>query len=261
MPECVYGIELIPGCRFLVSNRENYATLVYTCGLYDFADMMFLLHALRAGDDFADIGANVGSYSVLAGSAGANVLSVEPVPSTFQRLTENRLLNRVSGIAFNGGLSEAVGELEFTTELGGLNRVAALIDRARSSILVPITTLDNLVSEHDIRPLVVKIDVEGFELPVLRGAARTLKEHISAIIVELNGSGRLYGFSDEAVHAELATAGFVPSTYEPGTRAISELPGPNRTGLNTIYVKRKSFDSVQRRVRESPPINTFFGSY
>ena len=36
------------------------------CGLHDFAEMSFMLHLLRAGDLFADIGANVGSYTVLA---------------------------------------------------------------------------------------------------------------------------------------------------------------------------------------------------
>ena len=52
---------------------------IYT-GLLEFEDMAFLLHTLRSGDTFADIGANVGAYTILAAkNAGASVVSFDPV--------------------------------------------------------------------------------------------------------------------------------------------------------------------------------------
>ena len=57
------------------------------CGLAEFADMAFVLHVLRAGDLFVDIGANAGAYTLLASSvAGAKTTCFEPVPATYARL-------------------------------------------------------------------------------------------------------------------------------------------------------------------------------
>ena len=48
------------------------------CGLHDFEEMSFLMHFLRAGDVFADVGVNVGAYSMLAASVGARAIAFEP---------------------------------------------------------------------------------------------------------------------------------------------------------------------------------------
>ena len=57
------------------------------CGLVEFADMAFVLHVLRAGDLFVDIGANAGAYTLLASSvAGAKTTCFEPAPATYARL-------------------------------------------------------------------------------------------------------------------------------------------------------------------------------
>jgi predicted RNA methylase len=66
------------------------ATQKIYCSLQEFEDMALLLHVLRPGDLFVDVGANVGSYTILAaGVCGANVISIEPVPSTFTHLADN----------------------------------------------------------------------------------------------------------------------------------------------------------------------------
>ena len=70
------------------------ATGNWYCGLHEHDDMGFALHFLRATDCLFDIGANVGSYTVLAaGGAGARVVAVEPIPSTFRALRANVRLN------------------------------------------------------------------------------------------------------------------------------------------------------------------------
>ena len=61
--------------------------------------MGFLLHVLRSEDLFVDVGANVGSYTILACSVvGARGISFEPVPSTYKRLVENMRLNHLDEI-------------------------------------------------------------------------------------------------------------------------------------------------------------------
>jgi len=62
-------------------------------GLHEFTDMAFCLHLLRSGDLFVDVGANIGSYTVLASKAiGTNSVTLEPVPQTFERLQQILIL-------------------------------------------------------------------------------------------------------------------------------------------------------------------------
>lgn len=65
-------------------------------GLEDFEEMAFLLHLLRPGDLFVDVGANVGAYSLLAsGVCGAKSLAIEPIPETFSLMVENIRVNNL----------------------------------------------------------------------------------------------------------------------------------------------------------------------
>ena len=97
------GSRILPGpavipwlndSSFIASNGETGLTGNIYCGLHEFEDMAFIIHCLRKEDLFFDIGANVGSYTILAGAVcGAEVVSFEPVPSTFARLRHNIKIN------------------------------------------------------------------------------------------------------------------------------------------------------------------------
>jgi FkbM family methyltransferase len=252
-----YTIALRPDARVVVSRREKYATLAYCCGLYDFEDMCFLLHLVRPGEVVGDFGANVGVYSALASSAGATVLAVEPVPDTYVRLQRTLQLNRSCGLGVNCGLGEREGTLRFTTNRGGRNRVSA--SDGPNTTAVTVRTVDDLVTETGLRPLLLKVDVEGFELPVFRGAANSLQDSVRAIIVELNGAGREYGFSNEQVHQLLLGHGFQTYKYEPFSRDLRPSSGINTSSFNTLYVRQTHVDWVRTRVRSASPITTAIG--
>lgn len=65
-------------------------TSAYYVGLHEFEDMAFAIHLLREDDTFVDVGANLGSYSLLAsGVTKANSIAFEPVPTTYNRLIDN----------------------------------------------------------------------------------------------------------------------------------------------------------------------------
>lgn len=215
LDEADYAINITPGVQIILSNRENYATLAYMCGLYDYEDMNFLVHYLRKDDVFGDFGSNVGIYSVLAGSLGATVLAVEPVPETYTRLQKNLLLNGVKGETVQCGLSDSHSILKFTSELGGLNHVA--LHRNEAAIEVDVLTADEIIARTGLAPTIIKIDVEGYELPLLRGCSQILTS-IEAIIIELNGSGKRYGFSDRDVYDLLINYGFGCFEYNPESR-------------------------------------------
>jgi FkbM family methyltransferase len=246
LDEADYAIRITPNAQVILSNRENYATLAYTCRLYDFEEMQFMLHYLRPGDVFGDFGSNVGVYSVLAGSVGANVLAVEPVPDTYTRLKRNLQLNSVGGQAVRCGLSNVKDVLRFTVDQGGMNRVAT--SRDSNTVEVDVRTVDEVVASTALSPRLIKIDVEGFELPLLQGAPELLKS-VSGIIIELNGSGRIYGRSDEDVHNLLVAAGFKCFDYDVKARTLSASEGFRRDKFNSLYLRLGAVDEVRERLR------------
>jgi FkbM family methyltransferase len=223
------------------------ATGNWYCGLHEVRDMAFVLHLLRADEHFLDVGANVGSYTVLAGGAvGARVTSVEPIPETFAHLERNVALNRLADRvrALQCGLSDFSGTLRFTKDLNCMNHVLAQGEDL-PGIEVPVRTLDDLVGSDP--PILIKIDVEGHERAVLIGAGRTLADHrVLAVVMETNRSGMRYGFSDAELVALINSHGFSPYGYDPFDR---RLVNAVQADGNTIFVRDRT--AVETRLRGS----------
>ena len=154
-------------------------------------DMGFVLHFLRSDDLFVDVGANSGSYTILAAAVvGADRVAFEPGSDAFVRLEANIALNiaddRVQAI--NAGVANESGMLQFTADEDTMNRVLTANDDHSEGISIPVVTLDEALDGRS--PRLIKIDVEGFEEDVVRGAQRTLADpELKALILELNGSG------------------------------------------------------------------------
>lgn len=231
--------------KLIIKKGMTGATGNLYCGLHEFKDMAFLLHFLREEDTFVDIGANVGSYTLLASAhVGAQSLSFEPLPKTFKFLNQNVELNELSQKVrtYNMALADKVGKLFFTSELDTMNHIATKSDK--NVIEVEVSTLDTILEQNQI-PTLLKIDVEGFETAVIQGAKKTLQnESLKAIIIELNGSGKRYGYNEEDIHKELTELGFKPYEYMPFHRELIEV---KRWGsANTIYIR--DFQDVKNRV-------------
>lgn len=210
------------------------------CGLHEFNDMFFLLHFLRKDDLFIDIGANIGSYTVLAAShIEADTISIEPVPSTFCNLMNNISINQIQNkvTALNIALGSQKGNIAFTSSFDTVNHVATGAEK--DTITVHVETLDEILIGRKV-PALLKIDVEGFETEVIKGAQRTLNElGLKAIIIELNGSGERYGYSETEIHEVFISAGFKPYFYDPLTRQIKLTE--NFGIYNTIYIRDVHF--------------------
>jgi len=220
---------------------------LYT-GLHEYEDMAFLLHFLRKEDVFVDVGANMGSYTVLAaGVCGANTISLEPLPATFERLLENIRLNHLQELVnpLNAAAGESSSELLFTTAEDTTNHIATETDR--ETISVPVVPLDSILEQY---PSLIKIDVEGYETAVLRGARQTLQHpNLKALIIELNGSGERYGFDESSIHRKLINLGFQACRYEPATRLLEKISSPGTH--NTLYCR--DLDYVTQRLQSATP--------
>jgi FkbM family methyltransferase len=223
------------------------ATGNWYCGLHEVEDMAFVLHALQENEHFLDVGANIGSYTVLAAAGPkARVTAVEPIPNTFHKLQDNVALNqmeqRVRACCI--GLSNEPGLLRFSAGLDTVNHVLAP-DENLPGVDVPVMRLDDLV-DGDC-PVVIKIDVEGHELRALQGSGRTLANpKLLAVVMETNGSGARYGWSDDELLTLMGGHGFAPYNYDPFTRELMPVkPG----SANTIFVRDQ--EKLMRRVKQA----------
>jgi FkbM family methyltransferase len=144
----------------------------------------------------ADVGANVGHYSDLLVANGAQrIFAFEPIPPTFARLREN-MAHRCDVTALNVALGERIGKVtvhvstdESASTLASRDSTMASAETGGDvvSYEVPLVTLDSVCFERNVSFDFVKIDVEGFELEVLRGATRMLRERPpSALQIEFN---------------------------------------------------------------------------
>lgn len=257
-----FGSRLVPGpvacpfvngTRLLVKPGMTGATGNIYSGLHEFEDMAFLLHLLRPGDLFADIGANIGSYTILAsGAVGAHSLCCEPIPTTFLHLLDNLNLNDLQGLveACNCGIGEHEGTLSFTVGLDTVNHVATGTEESSgATVAVKVVPLDALISDRP--PRLIKIDVEGFETKVIRGARQTLSaSELDAVIMELNGSGARYGFDETAIHRQMLDFGFTTWTYAPFERRLHSLGDKNLQSGNTLYLR--NLPRVESRLATAP---------
>jgi FkbM family methyltransferase len=138
---------------------------------------------------FLDIGANVGKYSIILGKQlkeNGKVYSFEPEPSNIEGLKKNILLNEVTNVKiFPLACSNKKGLISFY--LNEKNSGAhSLIKKSKKEILINCDTLDNILKEQNLKEDInlIKIDVEGAEAEVLKGAINTLKKHHPKIIFE-----------------------------------------------------------------------------
>jgi FkbM family methyltransferase len=254
LPEASFLLPYIRGgAGLLVRRGMTGATGNWYCGLDEMEDMGLVLHALRPGDLFVDVGSNIGSYSILvAAGAKANVIAVEPIPETFSSLLTNIRINDLgSSIStYCVGLSDKPGTLLFTTALDSVNHVLADGEAAQSEA-INVMTLDALCAQRS--PALIKIDVEGHEMAVLKGAETTLANPaLLAVIIELNGSGARYGITDADIDAWMINKGFQRCKYSPIDRQLSHLGAFSRSGGNTLYVR--DFDLLDQRVRMAPRV-------
>ncbi len=147
----------------------------------DWPEMKVWQEFLKLGDLFIDVGANVGAYSVLAASLGAEVIAIEAAPDTFELLEENIDLNGFKDVTLlNAAASNFIGETKFTKGFDSVNRIS---DDGTDT--VKTVTIDSIIGDKKVKGM--KVDVEGFELNVLQGAKIALQEQrISLLQLEWN---------------------------------------------------------------------------
>lgn len=158
----------------------------------------YLRQHVKPGDICLNVGAHVGIYALcLARWSAPNgkVLACEPNPRTRSVLQRHIALNRLTERVevSHEAVAEAVGDAKFfATELAGTSRLGQpnphIADVGNTALVVPVTTIDTLCANRDLKPDWLVLDVEGYEIHALAGARQTIRSrrgHLG-IIVELH---------------------------------------------------------------------------
>lgn len=240
------AFNFVNNTKLIASKGRTSSTANYYNGLADFAEMSFILHTLKKGDLFGDIGANVGVFSVLASSTGANSLAVEPIPHTFEVMKKNIALNNYENriLSQRLGVGDKVTTLKFLNNFDVINGVCKFQDQVENTIDVEVSTLDIIFKDRV--PDILKIDVEGYEWNVLQGGANVLSnKQLKAIIIETNVNEEQV----DSVHQKLIEHGFAIYEYDPYSRTLSQ--ASNYIKVNAIYIR--DYDWAKKCVAEADP--------
>jgi len=199
----------------------------------DDSEILFLKRSLRDAMTVLDVGANFGVLATLMGEFApkAKVYAFEPHPQTFAALKRNVAANRLADRVrcIQSAVGTAVGTVSFLdTGAPATNRIASPGDHTFEVVL---TTIDAFRREHDLTSVdFLKIDVEGAELDVLRGAHASFeKKLIRRGMIEIcPGNLKQFGTSVAELQAFFAAHSYDLCWYGPQGDAVAavsaELP-------------------------------------
>lgn len=173
-------------CQFHVANRFEYANLRTIERPPERPVIRDLLSRLRPSDVFWDVGANIGVYTCFAGTRirEGHVLAIEPLPRNVDRIMANLELNgrraTVRKCALGAGSDTRMLQVSGPDVSGTFGRVRPETSSSSESagteaVETELISGDRLAEREGLRPTVIKIDVQGAELEVLRGLERTLR--------------------------------------------------------------------------------------
>ncbi|HUE16403.1 MAG TPA: FkbM family methyltransferase [Planctomycetaceae bacterium] len=202
-------------------NLQNWSDRrAYFSGRYYQPDITRLLHQLlKPGDQYVDVGANVGMTALLArsriGPAGKG-LAFEPNPSAFARLKDHFEINGITNFQL---VPCAVADCESVQQLFvPLDEMllGTFVPEKAEGTRVEVRTMpaDSYVAQLDpSKPTLIKIDVEGYEVQVLRGLQSLLAWPDVMLVIEIaDAKLRRAGHSREELHDILASFGLAPHT-------------------------------------------------
>jgi len=188
--------EIAPGVRLLIDLSDHVIGLNILRGHYERDEVRFARGVLRPGDVAIDAGAHIGFFTVhLADAVGASgrVYAFEPLDTNSalleRSIAENGYQDRV--VLRRAAVGATSGTATLTFPLETLNSGGAYLLRGGTAALrgnqtrqVPLVALDDLAIRRPVR--LIKMDVEGAEPLVVRGAARILREDRPLLLSELH---------------------------------------------------------------------------
>lgn len=234
---------------------------------YESEIVTVLLRALKEGDTAIDVGANNGFFTVLmaklVGDAGS-VLAVEPIARNMEALQENLKLNQIENAELVQMPAGAVNKEVTFWESSDDTSSSCLWDpglwpdneqsrQAPKPFRTKTVSLDSLLP-LDVTPTVIKIDTEGAEHDVLRGAQRLLRQEVPYVLAEMNPFGlQQMGSSDESLRNFMRNCGYDMFTLHNTGAIPSLIPSTTRLAYhNGVVVKNVLFSTIEHVAKAWP---------
>src|SRR6266446_10443872 len=236
---------------FFPAQRKGFGKFIYAFREYYEPELAYLEKVLSPGKVFIDVGANFGVYTLvaskLAGAAG-RVIAIEPTAQSFAVLRQNIALNHLANVrAFQFALAQRRGKAWL---YHGWDPVGNSLGKdplcGNEGEEVQTEALDKLLEEKGIdRVHAIKIDVEGAEELVLRGAIRCLTRNRPIVIFEFNpGCAARLGLSPCGARDLLESLGYEFVLL--GDCARSNNPEARPTYFNIVAIPKKSTGEFSR---------------
>jgi FkbM family methyltransferase len=230
-------------------------------GTFEPSETHLIVKLLERADLFVDVGAYVGFYTCIARTRGKRVLAIEALPRNVRKLSQNLKANGWNdvelwplGVASHEGTARLYGAFTGASLVHGWAGASDAFSQT-----IPVRTLDSILAgRFEGQRLLVKMDVEGSELDVLRGAAQTLRRTpqpwwVIEILKTGHGTGRNPRFLDTFLR--MWDAGYQAFTAERDCRKIdrAELEvfaaAGERVPSNWLFLPE---GSAVQWIRESP---------
>lgn len=236
------------GIKVKLNAQEALTLGIVYLGTINKYETKILKTIIKPGDIVIDIGAYVdGWYTLLAAKLTGNkghVYAFEPHPIYYQRLKENVQLNRLTNVTlerlgvFNKNGSFTFYEAQFGSSIIK-SQVVAMTKIKPKEITIQTTTLDTYVKTKNIRHVsLIKIDVEGAEMSVLKGGNRLLRsKNAPDLVVEVfDKQLRRGGSSESKLLSYLKRLGYTPYMFT--ANGLSSYKKEQHSTLNLFFSKK-----------------------
>jgi len=190
MTGSVVSLRLFNGKRMILFPGSEVSSMFLYTDIPDKEEIMVLRRLATPDTIFLDIGAHIGSYSICLMDKVKKIIAFEPFPQIAQRCRMNFIYNNVPvGNVEQIGISAINGNVRFTTDKGETeNHIAT---SRKNTITIKSSTLDTYVKRKKMskrNSYLIKIDVEGGEIEVVKGAMQFFRDYaIDAIVYESFG--------------------------------------------------------------------------
>jgi FkbM family methyltransferase len=249
------------GQRFFLVAEGAVAADTWSQSRFERHELDFILNILQPGMTFFDVGANVGLYSLPAAQkvVHGRVFSFEPCEWTYHLLLRNIKLNALDNVsAIRTALGEFSGQAVLQINAPGkdglntLGRPGHPDCEITGQETVPITSLDEFMAQSNVSTVdVMKVDVEGAELSLFRGARNLLEQPASPLILYESDAMLTRGFSCHPVETMwlLERHGYSFFVMDSRTGRIS-VP-PNKRAYDAMVIAVKSTHPLYPSVKEA----------
>jgi FkbM family methyltransferase len=231
------SVELPEGIRVRFHPTAMSATM-WLDPAFSSVDRALLRAYLQPGDTFVDVGANVGVLSLAAGrrvGSGGLVLSLEAHPRTYRYLIANIALNGMSWVRPHCLAAGPRSGRVRMTDLRSDDQNYLLPSPNLEGVSVEMAPLDGVVP-GDREVAMLKLDVEGFELPVLEGARSVLARTACIYFECWERHCRRFGYGASDLFAALQESGFGLFRWD-AAGGLTEVGAPSRECENFLAIR------------------------